>query len=126
MKVSQIMKKAYVIDYNNSLKQVAKLMSNKKIGGVIVIKNNKIVGIVTEKDIISNISKINSPVEKIMTKKIVSVSPNEDSSKAVEIMFNNKIKRLAVIEKGNLVGLIRLTDLIGKLDSTGEEDFLFN
>ena len=60
MKVSQIMKKAYVVDENISLKEAARIMSNKKIGGLIVLKGDKISGIITERNIINNLRDLDS------------------------------------------------------------------
>ncbi len=126
MKISSIMRKAYVIENNVSVKEAAKIMSSKKIGELIVVNDNKIKGIITEMDIINNIKNLESPVSSIMTKKIISVSPDDDSKTAASLMSEYKIKRLPVINNGKLVGLIRITDIIGKTDATDEGDFFFD
>ena len=51
MKVAEVMNKAFVIEDNINLKQASKIMSNKGIGSLIIIKGEKIIGIVTERDI---------------------------------------------------------------------------
>lgn len=125
MRISQVMKKAYVIDENISAKEAAKIMSHKKIGGLVVIDKDRISGILTERDIIRNLSKLNEPVASIMTKNIISVSPDDDSQGAAELMSTHKIKRLPVINNGKLVGMVRVTDIIGKTDAMEEGEFFF-
>ena len=120
------MRKAYVIEDNVNVKEAAKIMSSKKIGELIVVNDNKIKGIITEMDIINNIKNLESPVSSIMTKKIISVSSDDDSKTAASLMSEYNIKRLPVINNGKLVGLIRITDIIGKTDATEEGDFFFD
>ncbi len=126
MQVSQIMKKAYVIDSSLSIKEAAKIMSHKKIGGLLVIKDNKIAGIITERDIISNMSKSNSPVSSIMTKRVISVSSDTEIDEVAKLMCENKIKRVPVIDNGKLLGLVRITDILGKTNSVEEGEFFFS
>ncbi|MBS3073155.1 CBS domain-containing protein [Candidatus Pacearchaeota archaeon] len=126
MKVSQIMKKAYVIDSSITIKEAAKIMSHKKIGGLLVIKNNKIVGIVTERDIISNMAKSNSQVSDIMNKGIISVSSDTEIDDVAKLMCENKIKRIPIIDNGKLLGLVRITDILGKTNSVEEGEFFFS
>jgi len=56
MKIKDVMNKVIVIEHDVSVKEAAQIMSNKNIGSLVVLKNNKIVGIITEKDIMKNIS----------------------------------------------------------------------
>ncbi|MEM3113408.1 MAG: CBS domain-containing protein [Candidatus Pacearchaeota archaeon] len=126
MKISQIMRKAYVIDENVTLKEAAKIMSDKKIGGLIVIKNNKISGIITERNIINNLKDLNAKVSKYMSKNVISISPNENVETAARLMTQNKIKRIPVVDNGKLIGLVRITDVVGKSKDVDEGDFIFN
>ena len=126
MKVSQIMKKAYVIDSTLSLKEAAKIMSHKKIGGLLVINKDKIVGIITEGDIISSMSESNAQVSTAMTKRVLSVSPDAEVDEVAKLMCENKIKRIPVIDNGKLLGLVKITDILGKTNSVEEGEFFFN
>ena len=126
MKVSQIMKKAYVVDENISLKEAARIMSNKKIGGLIVLKGDKISGIITERNIINNLRDLDSKVSKFMSKRVISISPDDEVDTAAKLMTQNKIKRLPVIDNGKLIGLVRITDVVGKSGAMDQGNFIFN
>lgn len=124
MKISQIMSKAIVIDDNTSVKEAAKIMSDKNIGSLIIVKDNKIAGIVTERDVLKNISKLNSKVSAIMSKNVITIEKEGNIEEAAEIMAEKKIKKLPVIEDKKLVGLISATDIIAHSKNLNE-DFLF-
>jgi len=126
VKISQIMKRAYVVDENITLKEAAKIMSNKKIGGLIVLNGDKISGIITERNIINNLQNINSKISKFMARKIISVSSDDEVNNAAKLMTQNKIKRLPVIDNGKLVGIVRITDVVGKSEAIEQGNFFFN
>ncbi len=126
VKVSQVMSKAVIIDGNTVLKEAAKIISKNNRGVLVVVKNNKIVGILTEKDILRNISNLNRKVKQVMNKKVISVSDNDDVKAAGELMAQYKIKRLPVVKNGRLVGAINFTDVIGHSEFGESDDFLLN
>jgi len=84
---------------------------------LVVVKNGKPVGIVTETDMVKRV--ILGPVDpektkvrKIMSRPIVVGNPQMDVDEASKIMRNRKIKKLPVLEKGRLVGLVTTTDIV--------------
>ena len=125
MRVDEVMNKAIAIDSDVSLKQAAKIMSSKNIGSLIVLKKDKIAGIVTEKDVIKNVSNLGRKISSIMAKNVLTVENNDSIDNAAAIMDSRKIKRLPVLEKGKLVGIITATDIIANSDVLNEE-FLFD
>jgi len=124
MKVSQIMNKAIVSDDNISIKQAAKIMSDKNIGSLIILNENKICGLVTERDVLKNVSKLNLKVKNIMSKNVFVIDKNSNIEEAASLMAEKKIKRLPVVEDKKLVGLISVTDVIANSKSINE-NFLF-
>ncbi|OGJ15705.1 hypothetical protein A3K73_02975 [Candidatus Pacearchaeota archaeon RBG_13_36_9] len=124
MKVKQIMNKAVVIDHDMSLKEAAQIMSHRNIGSLIVLKGNRITGIITEKDIMSNISSLNKKVSEAMNKNVVTIEKNESLDNAALLMTEKKIKRLPVTDKESLVGIITATDIIANSDILNEAFFL--
>jgi len=127
MKVKEIMKKVVTIDRQATIKKAASLMSKKNIGCLVVVDCDLIVGIITERDIIKYISHsnhLNALVEEIMTQDVITVDANADLLEAADLMFQHKIKKLPVVEKGKLVGIVTATDLIANADSI-DEPFLF-
>ena len=123
MKVKEVMNKVVVIDKDVNLKQASQIMSNKNIGSLIVLRNNKIVGIVTERDILKNISTLGKKITSVMSKSVVTVDHNESLDNAALIMTEKRVKRLPITDKGKLVGIITATDIIANSDVLNEEFF---
>tara|TARA_Y100000310_G_C20343508_1_gene650943 strand:+ start:242 stop:619 length:378 start_codon:yes stop_codon:yes gene_type:complete len=121
MDVNDIMNKAIVIEHDVSFKKAAQIMSRRNIGCLIVLKGNKIIGIVTESDIVDNISCLDKKVSSIKCKKIITIDGNEDIDSAALIMTKKKIKRLPVLEKEKLIGIITATDIVANSDLLNED-----
>jgi len=126
MKVSQIMRKAMVIEDTVTVKEAAMMMSRNNTGSLIIIQDNKIKGIITERDILKNISELNSKVSRVMTKRVVIISPDAHIDDAKKMMLSNKIKRIPVVDGKKLVGIITITDVLAHAEGIDEDDFLFN
>ncbi len=99
--------------------QIAKMMEQGGIGAVLVKENENLVGIVTDRDFATKIAANNlpfdTPVEKIMSSPLISINHNEPISAAAEMMTSKKIRKLAVSDNGNIIGLITSTDLVNQL-----------
>ncbi|MDH3658156.1 MAG: CBS domain-containing protein [Nitrosopumilus sp.] len=99
--------------------QIAKMMEQGEIGAIIVKKNGIPVGIITDRDfaikVAANDLSFDIPVEKIMSSPLITINHDETISSAAEIMVSKKIRKLAVSENGNIVGLITSTDLVNHL-----------
>jgi CBS domain-containing protein len=123
MKVKEIMNKAVTESHDIKVRDAAKIMSDGNIGSLILVNGDKIAGIVTDDDILKNINKLDSGVSKVMSKNVISIDENEGIDRAAEIMRERKIKRLPVVKKGKLVGIITATDLIANSEELNEEFF---
>ena len=118
MFVDEIMAKNVVtIECDKTVWEACDIYSNYKIGCLLVTKNGRLDGIVTERDIIHRVI-INqkdpeiTKIEEIMSKDIKSVLPTAEIKEAAKIMSQNNIKKLPVItDDGNLVGIITITDI---------------
>ena len=100
-----------------TVKEAAELMGEHEIGCLVVVKRGKPLGIVTETDMVKRvilgpIDPEKTKVRKIMSGPLVVVSPRMSLDDASKIMRRRKIKRLPVIEKGRLVGLVTTTDIV--------------
>lgn len=125
MRVREIMNKALAIDDDSSVREAARIMSNKGVGSLVVMKKDKVVGILTERDILKNISSSGKKISSIMSKNVIFIEPNESLEAAADLMSAHKIRRLPVIEKDKLIGIVTSTDLIAHSDEIGES-FLFD
>jgi len=117
MLVGEIMnRKVKVIDLNATVKEAAEIMNRHRIGSLIVMENSELKGIITERDLLKTLAGGKEPdtvsVKDIMTKDVIVISPNTDIEDAAEIMTRHKIKKLPVVSKGILVGIVTASDLI--------------
>ena len=122
MKVKEIMQSAFIVEKDVSLKDAAKIMSDKGIGSLLVVFNKKLKGIVTEKDLMRNFGK-DKKISEIMTKNVITIEPNENIETALSIMMDKKIKRLPVTKNDSLIGIISIPDIAAHADEVAE-DFL--
>src|SRR3989344_1342203 len=120
MKVSQLMNKAVIVDDNVSLKEAGKIMSSKNLTSLIIVKDDKISGILTDRDVLKNISDLDQTVAKGMSKNVITITDDASVEDAAKLMMSKNVKRLPVVKKGKLVGAINLTDIIGSIE--GEND----
>jgi CBS domain-containing protein len=103
---------------NDNVTKVAKTMSRRAIGSVIVVdKKRKPLGMITEKDVVRRVAakglhpnKIKAA--KIMSKPLRTVEPSLDVREAARRMKQAKVKRFAVMETGKLVGVVTGTDIV--------------
>ena len=96
--------------------KAAQLMSEKGVSSLIVLSEEQPIGIITERDFIKKIClkelKLSSvKVGDMMSKIRTFASPDTTIDVAVQRMVNNRIRRLPIMENGNLVGIITVTDL---------------
>jgi CBS domain-containing protein len=110
----------------DSVGQVAELMNKHEIGCVIIVDSAKPVGVVTERDMIKRVvCRPNGPekekIVQIMSAPLVEASPEMPAGDAAKLMLEKNIKKLPIVEKGQLLGLVTLTDLIR---SEGVAEFL--
>ena len=118
--VKDIMTKALIsVNPATTSLQIAKMMEQGGIGAVLVKENEHLVGIVTDRDFATKIAANNlpldTPVEKIMSSPLITINHDQSISAAAEIMTSKKIRKLAVSDNGEIVGLITSTDLVNQL-----------
>jgi CBS domain-containing protein len=117
MKIEKLMTRNVItLPADASVYDAVKLMNKNKIGCLVVVDNSHIVGILTERDLLERVlEKCRNPKEtrisEIMTKHVITGKPNMELSEATEVMFKNKVKKLPIIEKNRLVGIVTLTDI---------------
>jgi CBS domain-containing protein len=120
----------------NTLYEAARIMGEKRIGSLIVMKYMTPVGIITERDLLREVvdkeialekdwlaggaSIKEEKVEKIMSYPLISISPKSSIKEAAQKMIEKKIRRLAVTDSGKLVGIVTSADLIRCLPETPE------
>ena len=107
--------------------QLSKLMRNRGIGSVVVVKDGFPVGVVTERDLVHRVLAEGRDPDKcdadqICTKPVVAISIYADVDMAVDMMNEYGIRRLVVVDqKDNVVGILTTDDIAKNLRSMSEE-----
>jgi IMP dehydrogenase len=97
---------------DQSLHQVVEMMRQHNISGLPVVEGDRPVGILTSRDLRFE-KNLNQPVDRLMTRKLVTVPPGVTSERARELLHQHRIEKLLVVgEDGKLVGLITIKDLL--------------
>jgi CBS domain-containing protein len=102
---------------DTSVREAARIMTDNRIGCVVVEKNGRVVGILTDRDILTALAKDgdanydNMKISDIMTRYVIFASPGSRIEKVAETMIKHKIKKMPVIEGEKLIGIITSTDI---------------
>jgi CBS domain-containing protein len=122
MKVKELMvKNVITLRTDTSALEATKLLNKNKIGCLVVVRDDDIEGILTERDLLERVvEKCRNPketkVSEIMTKDVIVGQPDMDISEATRIMIKNKVKKLPIMEKNHLVGIVTVTDIARATD----------
>lgn len=105
--------KVVTVEPSVTAKKAVELMNLHDIGCLVVVHSGKPVGIVTERDMLKRvIHKSRNPartrVVDVMSKPLVTASPDMRADDAAKLMIERNVKKLAVIENGRLAGWFRL------------------
>jgi CBS domain-containing protein len=100
-----------------NLSAAIKLLSERRIGAVLVMSKGRIEGILSERDIVRVLGErgagvLDEPVSAVMTRKVVSCRQNDTVAAIMEMMTMGKFRHLPVIEEGVVVGLISIGDIV--------------
>jgi len=111
MNVKDVMTtKVITVKEDQSKQQAARLLSQHRISGLPVVNDDGVlVGVVTEYDVIA---KEGQTVSDIMTRGVISVTPDTDLEEVSHILVHERIKRLPVLDQGQLVGIVSRADLV--------------
>jgi CBS domain-containing protein len=101
------------------------LLAKKDVGALMVTKDGKMVGIVSERDFVRSIAKtgqclLHSTVERYMTTDISSVSPDTTIDQCMQLMTDKHIRHLPVLENDKLIAVISIGDVVRDLISNKE------
>ncbi len=95
--------------------EAAKLMENSNSGAIVVLENQVPVGIVTNTDltvkIIAHSYPTDTPIRRIMSSPLISISPETDINTAAELLSSRKIRKLPVIDDDEVIGILIASDI---------------
>ena len=103
------------VEASATVQDAAKLMDEKDIGNVLVVENNEVQGIVTDRDIVVRViakgDGADASVREAATTDIETIEPDASIDDAIQKMEQGNVRRLPVVEDGKPVGVISLGDL---------------
>ncbi len=115
-----------VVEPTDTVYRGLQLMAENNVGAVIVVDCDQMVGIFTERDycrkiILMGRSSLNTPINEIMTKKMITVQPNQPMEECLELMTKYHIRHLPVQNGEKLIGMISMRDVMEALIATKED-----
>jgi len=119
-------KELLTIDLKSPVIDALTIMAKFKIGALIVLREKKLVGIVSERDyareiILEGRSSKETKVEEIMTKKVLTLSAGDRFEKGLEIMTQKRIRHMPVMDGKELIGMVSQGDLVKEMISYQKE-----
>ena len=108
------MKDVVFVEHKTTVLEVCRIMGQKRIGSVIVTRENKPYGIFTERDLVSRVlteGNLEDEVGKYTSTPLITVSPDYTVRESAKIMADMGIKRLVVVENGEIKGIFTASDL---------------
>ncbi len=107
----------YTITPTATVFEAVKLMAEKNIGALVVVEGGKVVGMITERDYARTIvlmarSSKTTAVRDIMMTPVIYMLPDQTSEECMALMTERRLRHVPVIDKGKLIGIISIGDLI--------------
>jgi len=119
MRIKEVLKRGIITTAITSpVHEVANIMKEHNIGFLPVLKGDKIVGVITDRDIVINAISNNcdnsQSIEDYISKNIVKIDYNREIKDALDLMRTHKIKRILVVDGEKFIGVLSLSDIIEK------------
>ena len=109
------------------VREAVSLLAQRKIGAVPVMNNDRVAGVMSERDVIYCLARdgasiLDWPVKKIMTAPAITVEPDTTALSALSLMTSRRIRHLPVVEGNKLIGIVSIGDLVKyRLDKIEQE-----
>ena len=116
----------YSVSPQASVFDALKLMAEKNLGAVMVVdENNQMIGIFTERDyarkiVLKGKTSLETPISEIMTSEMVTISTDQTLEECMNLMTKWHIRHLPILEKGRLIGMVSMRDVVEVLLSMKE------
>lgn len=112
--------KIYSISPNQKIFEALQLMAQREVGALLVLDGESLVGIISERDYARKValegkSSRKCLVSEIMSSKVVYVEVDTPTDECMALMINKKVRHLPVYEKGKLVGVISIGDVVNAI-----------
>ncbi|MFN4355058.1 CBS domain-containing protein [Parvibaculum sp.] len=100
-----------------TLSEAAMLLTERGIGAVVVMEDRRVLGIVSERDIVRAVARggaeaLKAPVRDVMTTRVITCSLNDSVDELMDSMTEGRFRHLPVIENGELAGIVSIGDVV--------------
>ena len=102
---------------DTTILKAMQVMSEKRIGNLVVLEDDQLVGIISERDFVRMIAResacqLDKPVGDVMTRQVITVDPSQSIEDCMVLMTANRIRHLPVVDQDQIVGVISIGDVI--------------
>ena len=102
---------------HDPIADVARLLADKKIGAVVILRGEAVAGILSERDIVRAIAAhgakaLARPASDIMTQNVVTCGPLDSNDHVMQLMTGGRFRHLPVVDDGKLVGIVSIGDVV--------------
>lgn len=117
MKVRDVMtSQVETVTPNCTIEEIARLMKSNDVGSIPVCEGKKVLGMITDRDIVIKVladgkNLLSVSAKDIMNSDVITVTSDQDVHEAARVMADYQIRRLPVIDQGKIVGIVALGDL---------------
>jgi CBS domain-containing protein len=128
---NQLHNEVYSVLPDQNVLSAAQYMKFKNLGAVPVVQENRLLGVLSERDMLNKVvgpglDPRDIPVEKIMTSSVLVTSLGETAAECLKKMRKEHCRHLPVVEKGTLVGMISLRDVLGIEETEFLDNYLWD
>jgi CBS domain-containing protein len=120
-----VRRKPITISGEATIYDVAKIMAEQKIGFLVVVENGRMVGVLSERDVVRSLAErgnLSVKVSDICKRDIITLQADATLEEAAEKMGKHGIRHIVVVNKsGELIGVVSVRDLIQELYASGSE-----
>lgn len=107
----------YSVDPDAPVLEAIRLMAEYSVGALLVMKNQRLVGVVSERDyarkvILRGLTSSETPVRQIMSSPVLTVEPARSVHDCMQVMTEHRIRHLPVIESDRVIGVLSIGDLV--------------
>ena len=112
--------KVYSISQNQKIFEALQLMADKEVGALLVLDDERLVGIISERDYARKValegkSSKESLIGEIMSPNVIYVDLDSSTDECMALMINKKVRHLPVYDKGKLTGVISIGDVVNAI-----------
>ncbi len=112
---------------DTSVVEAVKEMDRRRIGAILVIESGRIVGIFTERDVLTRVvaaglDPATTPLEQVMSRDPTTVASSTTMEEVMALFTNKRFRHLPVVDNGRLVGLVSIGDLLRRMVDTHRQE----